>query len=386
MEHVSMDQILGQARAQGKPEKVRRFRLRLRLNHVLFLAVVVLPVLLVSAYMYLLATDRYESIASTNITEEKSSTASLDLSMLGLSNTAADSDALILKQFIESKDMLMYLDEKIRLREHVTSPEIDFYSRMSSDASLEDFHDYYIWLIYMMYETDSKLLKFSVQAFDPQYAQQMLKVMVARSQAFMDDLNDRVTREQLQFFDREISSSEARLKAAKEELISFQRKNRLLTTESEGAAILATIHAMEQSVVQKQSDLNARLEVLDKSAPQLQTLQLEIKALQNQIAESKDRLAGSSVNSMTELDSKFREIQLNLEFVTNIYKSNLNALEQARLEAARRLKFLVVVTEPSLPQTSEYPQRGYAVITAALVCMVLFAVASLSASIIREHS
>jgi capsular polysaccharide transport system permease protein len=381
-----MDQILGQARAQGKPEKVRRFRLRLRLNHVLFLAVVVLPVLLVSAYMYLLATDRYESIASTNITEEKSSTASLDLSMLGLSNTAADSDALILKQFIESKDMLMYLDEKIRLREHVTSPEIDFYSRMSSDASLEDFHDYYIWLIYMMYETDSKLLKFSVQAFDPQYAQQMLKVMVARSQAFMDDLNDRVTREQLQFFDREISSSEARLKAAKEELISFQRKNRLLTTESEGAAILATIHAMEQSVVQKQSDLNARLEVLDKSAPQLQTLQLEIKALQNQIAESKDRLAGSSVNSMTELDSKFREIQLNLEFVTNIYKSNLNALEQARLEAARRLKFLVVVTEPSLPQTSEYPQRGYAVITAALVCMVLFAVASLSASIIREHS
>ena len=386
MEHISMDQILGQARAQGKPEKVRRFRLRLRLNHILFLAIVVLPVLLVSAYMYLLATDRYESIASTNITEEKSSTASLDLSMLGLSNTAADSDALILKQFIESKDMLMYLDEKIRLREHVTSPEIDFYSRMSSDASLEDFHDYYNWLIYMMYETDSKLLKFSVQAFDPQYAQQMLKVMVARSQAFMDDLNDRVTREQLQFFDREISSSEARLKAAKEELISFQRKNRLLTTESEGEAILSTIHAMEQSMIQKQSDLNARLEVLDKSAPQLQTLQLEIKALQHQIAESKERLAGSSVNSVTELDSKFREIQLNLEFVTNIYKSNLNALEQARLEAARRLKFLVVVTEPSLPQTSEYPQRGYAVITAALVCMVLFAVASLSASIIREHS
>lgn len=386
MEHISMDQILGQARAQEKPEKARRFRLRLRLNHILFLAVVVLPVLLVSAYMYLLATDRYESIASTNITEEKSSTASIDLSMLGLSNTAADSDALILKQFIESKDMLVYLDEKIRLREHVTSSDIDFYSRMSSDASLEDFQEYYSWLIYMMYETDSKLLKFSVQAFDPQYAQQMLKVMVARSQAFMDDLNVRVTREQLQFFNGEISSSEARLKAAKEELISFQRKNRLLTTESEGQAILSTIYGMEQSVIQKQSDLNARLEVLDKSAPQLQTLQLEIKSLQNQIAQAKDRLAGSSVNSVTELDSKFREIQLNLEFVTNIYKSNLNALEQARLEAARRLKFLVVVTEPSLPQTSEYPRRGYAVITAALVCLVLFAVASLSASIIREHS
>lgn len=386
MEHISMDQILGHARAQEKPRKERRLRLRLRLNHILFVAIVVAPLLLLSAYMYLIASDRYESFASTTITEEKTSSASIDLSMLGLSNTAADSDALILKQFIESKDMLVYLDEKIRLREHVTSSDIDFYSRMSSDASLESFHDYYNWIIYVTYETDSKLLKISVQGFDPHYAQGMLKVIVARSQAFMDEINDRVTREQMQFFDKEIATSEARLKAAKQDLISFQRENRLLTTESEGQAILATIQSMEQSLAQKQSDLSARLEVLDKSAPQLQTLTLEIRALHHQIEEAKNRLAGSSDNSVTELDSKFRDIQLNLEFVTNIYKSNLNALEQARLEAARRLKFLVVVNEPSLPQTSEYPQRGYAVITAALVLLVVFAVASLSASIIREHS
>jgi capsular polysaccharide transport system permease protein len=377
-----MDRILGQARARRKPHRL----LRLRVNHILFIAIVLVPVILLSAYIFLLATDRYESIASVTITEEKTASSSIDLSMLGLSNTAADKDAFILKEFIESNDMLTYLDDKIRFREHVSASDIDFYSRMPADALLEDFNAYYNWLIEVYYDVDSKLLKISVQAFDPRYAQQMLKVIVARSQAFMDELNDRVTREQLQFFDREIANSESRLKAAKEQLISFQRENRLLTTESEGETILNTISTMEQALAQKQSDLAARLQVLDKSAPQLQTLQLEITALEHQIASAKDRLAGSSDDSVTQLDARFREIQLNLEFVTNIYKSNLNALEQARLEAARRLKFLVVVTEPSLPQTSGHPQRLYIIITAALVLLVIFAVASLSASIIREHN
>ncbi len=126
--------------------------------------------------------------------------------------------------------------------------------------------------------------------------------------------------------------------------------------------------------------------MLDKTAPQLQTLQLEIVALESQIASAKDRLAGASNTSITELDAQFREIQLNLEFVTNIYKSNLNALEQARIEAARRLKFLIVVAHPSVPERAEHPQRLYLVATAAVVFMVLFFVISLTAAIIREHS
>jgi capsular polysaccharide transport system permease protein len=361
----------------------RRF---LRSNSVLFLATFVLPLLLFSAYLLFFASDRYESRASGTITEEKTASTSIDLTMLGVPNAAADKDSLILKEFIESKDMLVFLDERLRIREHVTQSSIDFYSRLSTDATLEEFHEYYLWLVKVEYDSTSKLIRFGVQGFDEDFAHSLLKLIVERSQQFIDRVNEQITREQLRFFDREIAASEARLKQAKEALIAFQRENRLMTTEGESQTVMATIQTLEQNLAQKQSDLSARLQVLDRTAPQLQTLQLEITALESQIASAKERLAGASDTSISELDSQFREIQLNLEFVTNIYKSNLNALEQARLEAARRLKFLIVVAQPSIPQRAEYPQRAYLIATAAVVLMVLFFVISLTMAIVREHS
>jgi capsular polysaccharide transport system permease protein len=361
----------------------RRF---LSTNYFLFLIVFVLPLLLFSAYLLFIASDRYESLASATITEEKPATASIDLTMLGVTNAASDKDSLILKEFIESKDMLVFLDQRLRIKEHVTDPSIDFYSSLDPEATLEEFHEYYLWLVSVNYDTTSKLIRFGVQGFDGEFAHSLLKLIVERSQQFIDRINEQITREQLRFFDREIADSEARLKLAKEALIAFQRQNRLMTTEGESATVMATIQTLEQGLAQKQSDLSARLQVLDRSAPQLQTLQLEITALESQIASAKERLAGASDTSISELDAQFREIQLNLEFVTNIYKSNLTALEQARLEAARRLKFLIVVSQPSIPERAEYPRRAYLMVTVGVVLMILFFVVSLTMAIIREHS
>jgi len=282
--------------------------------------------------------------------------------------------------------MLVFLDERLRIREHVTQPSIDFYSRLGANATLEEFHDYYLWLVNVEYDVTSKLIRFGVQGFDEKFANALLTLIVERSQQFIDNINEQITREQLRFFDREIADSEDRLKQAKEALIAFQRENRLMTTEGESATVMATIQTLEQGLAQKESDLNARLQVLDKSAPQLQTLQMEITALESQIVSAKDRLAGASDTSISELDSQFREIQLNLEFVTNIYKSNLNALEQARLEAARRLKFLIVVAQPSVPERAEHPQRVYLLATVGVILLVLFFIISLTLAIIREHS
>jgi capsular polysaccharide transport system permease protein len=282
--------------------------------------------------------------------------------------------------------MLLFLDERLRLREHVTQPSIDFYSRLDEGATIEDFHEYYLWLIEVEYDTSSKLISFSVQAFDEEFAHSLLQLIVEQSQQFIDRLNEQITREQMRFFDIQIAETESRLKQAKEELIAFQRENRLMTTEGESQTIMATIQTLEQELAQKQSDLSARLQVLDKTAPQLQTLQLDITALESQIVSAKERLTGSSDTSISELDAKFREIQLNLEFITNIYTSNLSALEQARLEAAKRLKFLIVVSQPSTAEQAEYPQQAYIIATAGVILMVLYFVLSLTVAIIREHN
>lgn len=380
-----MDQIV--SRPATRQDVRQRRRMRVHLNHVLFVAIFLVPLSLVAVYEFFIATDRYESVASAMITEERGGT-TVDLTVLGLtnSNIAADKESLVLKEFAGSKDMLKFLDERLKLREHVSQPHLDWLSRLKDNASFEDFYEYYTDMIEINFASESKLITFAVQTFDANYSQELLKLLVARSQEFIDRVNDQVTREQMRFFDQQIAHSELRLKEAKEKLMSFQRENRLFSTEGESQTIMSTIVTLEQQLAQKQADLSARLQVLERTAPQLITLQLDIEAIRAQIAQAKERLAGSSDTSVSELDSRYRDIQLNLEFVTNVYKSNLNALEQARLEAARRLKFLVVVTQPTLAEKAEYPKRLYIVGTAAIILIIVFFVTTLMVAIVREHT
>ena len=72
----------------------------------------------IMAYLLLIASDQYVSEGSIIISEERSSSSNVDLSFLGLSNSAADNDALVLKSFVLSKDMLAFLNEKLSIRAH----------------------------------------------------------------------------------------------------------------------------------------------------------------------------------------------------------------------------------------------------------------------------
>ena len=136
----------------------------------------------------------------------------------------------------------------------------------------------------------------------------------------------------------------------------------------------------------QKSELDSASTTLSTNAPRLQQLRSDISALENQIRTEKERLSGVSTSSLSELDAQYRDIQLNLEFVTTMYKSNLSQLEQARIEAARRIKFLIIVAEPSLADESQFPNRPYIIITAAIILMAVYFIGALILSIVREHA
>lgn len=347
---------------------------------------VLLPLAVITVYELFFATNRYESVASAIITEQKAGGTEIDLSFLGVANPAQDRDAYTLKEFVESVDMVKYVDVILNVREHFSGADVDFYSRLDAGAAIEDFHDYMLDHITIEFDQEKKLLYFSVQAFSAEYAQRLLKAILARSQEFIDALNEQVNRDQRAFFDKQITQSYARLDKARQKLLDFQRDNKILTVEGDTQTIMATIGGLEQNLAQKRSELNARLKVLSANAPQLTTLHLEIASLETQIKAEKERLTGASGSSLSQLGAEFREIQVELEFATEIYKTNLSALEQARVEAARRLKFLIVVANPSLAEKSEYPDRTYVIVTSAILLLAAYLLISLVLSIVREHS
>jgi capsular polysaccharide transport system permease protein len=360
--------------------------LKLNTNRVLFLALFVLPLLIVAYYELAIATDRYQSEASIIISEEKSGTTTFDVSFLGLPSSADDKDALAIVEYILSRDMLHYLEENHHVRDHYSSSKVDWLARLSNTASFEEFHDYMENWLLVSYDSTSKMIRLELQSFDENYSKALMDSILAKSQEFIDNLNARVTSEQTRFFDEKMAESEARLKEAKQALLTFQRANRLLTTESESSLVLQNISALETELAKMKSEFESLSETLTSNAPRLQQMKSTIAAMENQIRTEKERLSGVSTSSISELDAQYRDIQLNLEFVTTMYKSNLSQLEQARIEAARRVKFLVVVASPSVADESQYPNRPYIIATAAIILLAIYFIGTLIVSIIREHA
>lgn len=354
---------------------------------ILFVLIFLLPLGLYAYYELRVATNRFHSDSSISITQDTNSTPTLDLTVIGLPAVADDKDALTLVTFINSLDMLQHLEGKLQLRQHYSDPKIDWYSRLPAEASQEDFHAYIANYIVVEYDTTTHLVNIHVQAFTREFAQKAVNAILERSQEFVDHLNSRVTVEQTKFFENQLKVSEGRVRDAKTSLLKFQREHGILTTDAEAQMINTSIGSLNGILLAKEGELEVKRRELNENSPVIQNLKAEIGTVIKQIAAEKQRLAGGVAGSaVSELAAAFSEIQFNLEFVDTIYKSNLTQLERARLEAVQRLKYLVVVTTPSLADASLYPDRPYNIGTAALLLIMLYFVVSLLAAIVREHA
>ncbi|MFT3988273.1 hypothetical protein [Aestuariivirga sp.] len=363
--------------------------MRSRANAVLFLLLFVLPLLAVTVYELRIATDRYHSDSAITISKQDGgSTSSAASSLLGLvgGGSSGGNDPLVLLQFVQSVDMLQYLDAKMNLRAHYSDPKVDWFSRMPASYSLEQFHDYIAHYITATYDLDSGMVFLHVESFNREYSQALLNAILERSQIFVDRLNDKINTEQTSFFEQQLAASEKRMRDVRDTMLAFQRDNRLLTTQSEAILVTTNIGDIEKSLIGKQSQLEARLTEVSASSPIIQSLKSDIASLKTQLDNEKRRLAGSSDNALSELDAKFKEMQFNLDFLTGVYKSNLTQLETARMAAAERRKFLVVVTQPSIADSSIYPDHVYVIGTAAMILIMVFFIISLLIAIIREHT
>ncbi|HFT5345568.1 capsule biosynthesis protein, partial [Escherichia coli] len=81
----------------------------------------------------------------------------------------------------------------------------------------------------------------------------------------------------------------------------------------------------------------------------------------------------------------FEEIKSKVEFNTELYKLTLTSIEKTRVEAARKLKVLSVISSPQLPQESSFPNIPYLIACWLLVCCLLFGTLKLLLAVIEDH-
>lgn len=348
---------------------------------------VVLPSLLLGMWYAVIATDRYVSEARMLVERDNGGgLPGMDLGILSLGSSQSEIDAWLVRRFVESPAMVDHLDKTLGLRAHYESTEIDPFSRLWKSTSREGFVKYYLDHVEIRVDPDALTFDLLVQGFDPAFAQKLGQAIAARSEEFVNEVGQSLARQQVEFVQKEVDNAYRRLQKASKELIRFQNEKGLLSPEVENAAISQVIANLQSELALRRTELKALLAFLSPTAPDVQNLQKRISALERQIEQERAKqVRGAGSAALNDLMFDYKDREMEVQIARDIYEGGLKSLEAAKVDASRKMKHLVMVSAPTLPQTSTEPRRLHGWITAVVLLNLAYVILSLIISTIRDH-
>jgi len=357
-----------------------------KFNRISFSVIVVLPVFLCILYYALLSSDRYVSRAKVIVKMSSGAASSkLELSLAGLNPAAGQREPLFVREYIHSVDMLDKIDKETAYRKHVSDNKIDFASRLWKSATQEEFHAYYIDHTKILFDPISSMLTLEAEGFTREYAQALLTSIIAHSETFLNEMSHQLAREQMTFVEKEMADAQEELRQAKKSINDFQSQHRMLSPAKQAEGLLGMLQGLRNELVKEQTNLKGLESFMDQRALEVVQSRQKIRALEKQIAIEERRLASGGSQALTGLQAQFQDLEIELEFALNKYKTALTGLEAARMQAYRKLAHLVVVEKPTLPEEAFYPRKFYNTVTLFVVLAIVYALTVMIAATIREH-
>lgn len=354
-----------------------------------FISIVLIPSLLFTFYQSFIATGRFESQAQV-IVQQPDGMATMDASMmvltgLGVSNSGV-SDTELVKAYISSNDMLSYLDSKLNLREHYSQNSIDYFSRMDSDATWEDFLEFYKSHNTVTIDSNSNIVHVNSQAFDSIFAQQLAQTIVNRAEWYINSIGHQLAEAQLEFIKREHANVENMLQKAQIELLNFQQRFNLLDPMAEGLAMQQITYGLEGQISAAEAELKGLLSSMSERAPQVVVAKSKLTALKAQLNKERSKLSTDTEKNIpvSEILARYTDLKVKMELALQAYTSSQVSLEKSRIEAYRQLKYLIVVEAATKPEEVKYPDVFYNVTLYFILSSMFFAIGKIIIATIRE--
>jgi len=357
------------------------------LNRNLGKIVIGLPMALLIIYLVIFSRPRYlsESTVAIKSSNDISGT-SLNVGLLlGAGNPGTAQDAMYLKEYINSPDMLAALDKQLDFHSVFGRSGLDFLYHLPKDASREQFLNYYRDRIAVTYDDKSGLLTIGTQGFTPQFAEQFNKAVLKESERFINEISHKIARDQQAFAENEMLEARARLNASKAQLLAYQNHNNILDPEAQAIAATTLVNTLVGQKIQMEAELRNLLTYLRDDAPQVISAQNAITSLGKQIDQEKSKITAPDGRQLNTMAVDFEEIKSKVQFDTELYKLTLTSIEKTRVEAARKLKVLSVISSPQLPQETTFPNVPYTIASWLLVCCLLFGTIKLLLAVIDDH-
>ena len=348
---------------------------------------VLLPSMIATIYFCFVATRVYQSNSKFTVQTSKNKPSfGIESLIGGISGTGSTRDALSVEQFILSRDMLALLEKKHHFLDHYKDSRVDWWSRLSQNASFEKSYKYYLKTVNVEYDSLSGVLSLSVKAYSPDKARLFADTILHQSEDMVNKLSQRIRQDQTDFAKAEVANAERKLKAAEKEIVSLQNEHAEFNPSQSAKSVLTIRGELEGELAMALAELSQAQAIMRPGAPRVVVLRQKVKAIQKQVDRENQKLTGPSKSGLNETVAKFEWVMFEKKFAQKEYQTALASYEMAKIESARQSRYLATISKPSLPDEANYPKRLKGIVSVFLVSLAIFGICSLLIASIKEHA
>ena len=371
------------------PAGTWRRAVKKRLSRVnrLFLLTVFVPTVLATIYFGLIASDVYVSESRFVVrSPDKQMGSGLGALLKGAGFSRAQDDSYTVHDYVLSRDALKEINDKLGVGKAFSSSQVDLFSRFGGldfDLSFEALHRYYQKKVEMLQDSASSISTLTVRAYTAQDAVGINQKLLELSEALVNRMNERGRQDLIRSAALEVSTAEAKAKAAGLALSAYRTAKGVVDPERQATAQLQQIAKLQDELIATKTQL-AQLKAFTPQNPQIPSMQLRAKTLQGEMDIETGKVTGNG-RSLSNKAADYQRLALEREFADKQLGSAMASLELARNEAQRKQVYIERIVQPSLPDLAMEPRRLRSILATFVLGLVAWGILSMLLAGVREH-
>lgn len=364
----------------------RRRRRKLGLLLVRLGFFVMLPTLIAGYYFYNLATPMYATNSQFLIIQSEGGSGASPFGGILPTQFANSADSIATQAYLQSKDAMMRLDQDVGFKSHFATDAIDPIQRLDADATNEEAYKIYKKNVKIGYDPTEGVIRLEVIAADPNVSASFSQSLIDYAEERVNELSKQKREDGMRDALEGFEKAQQNRRDAQEALIRMQVENGV-DPEAEIAAIRGQISNYETLLIEKEIELAALLDNARPNRAKVDGTRGDVRRLNEQLAKLRERMnsATEGENSLAEKAVTMQLAQADLAAADMVLQSAQTAMEQARTEANRQVRYLTVAVQPVAPDEPTYPRKFENTILAFLIFAGIYLMLSLTASILREQ-
>jgi capsular polysaccharide transport system permease protein len=336
-----------------------------------------IPIALSGIYFYAIARDRYVTRSDFVIRKAEESDTNMAgaglASLLGRGNQLSLEDARFLKTYLQSPQVLADLDRTYDLDQAYAQKGLDRLAGMKPGLSKEKRLNYFKKQVAVNLDEISGAIVLRTIGLDPKASLNLNRFMLAKSEYFVNRLNQDISQKQLSFAESELSRARGNLNQAKNRLLAYQDSNTVIDPKGEAELAGQTISKLQEKLVELRVELaTLKRQFKDPAEPEVAVVADQVRELEQQIQKERRSLVSSKGRNLNRKAADVLKLESEVNFATDSYKLALTSVEKARIESKRQQKFMALLSAPQLPEDPQNDWRSKGFFTVLASCAVGF--------------